>query len=89
MVQQAHQVLRRLLHKADSGRVTRQMQRMTNKRNRQIDHYLHTASRRIIDFLVAEGVGTVIIGLNPLWKQKSNSASARTRTSSHPPQPLY
>ncbi|HEY6285476.1 MAG TPA: IS200/IS605 family accessory protein TnpB-related protein, partial [Ktedonobacteraceae bacterium] len=25
-----------------------------------------------IDFLVEEGVGTVIIGLNPLWKQEVN-----------------
>ena len=64
--------LRKLLPKEDRERVTRQMERITNKRNRQIDHYLHTASRRIIDFLVEEGVGTVIIGLNPLWKQEVN-----------------
>ena len=63
-------VLKKLLPKGDRERVTRQMQRITNKRNRQIDHYLHTASRRIIDFLIAAGVGTVIIGLNPLWKQE-------------------
>ena len=49
------------------------MERITNTRNRRIDHYLHTASRRIIDFLVAEGIGTVIIGKNPLWKQEVNS----------------
>ncbi len=38
----------------------------------RIDHCLHTASKRIIDFLVANGIGTVIIGKNPLWKQESN-----------------
>jgi len=64
--------LKKLLPKADRERVTRQMERITNTRNRQIDHYLHTASRRIIDFLVEEGIGTVIIGLNPLWKQECN-----------------
>jgi IS605 OrfB family transposase len=63
--------LRKLLPKADRERVTRQMERITNKRNRQIDHYLHTASRRVIDFLVQERVGTVVIGLNPLWKQEA------------------
>ena len=63
-------VLKKLLPKEDRERVTRQMERITNKRNRQIDHYLHTASRHIIDFLIAAGVGTVIIGLNPLWKQE-------------------
>jgi putative transposase len=48
---------------------TARMERMTNKRTRRIDHYLHTASRCIIDFLVAEGIGTLVIGKNPLWKQ--------------------
>jgi putative transposase len=61
--------LKKLLPKGDRERVTRQMERITNTRNRRIDHYLHTASKRIIDFLVKEGVGTVIIGKNPLWKQ--------------------
>src|SRR5262249_28778868 len=41
-------------------------------RTRQIDHYLHTASRRIIDLLVAEGIGTLCIGKNPMWKQEAN-----------------
>ena len=38
-------------------------------RNRRVDSYLHTASRRIIDLLIAEGIGTLVIGKNPLWKQ--------------------
>ena len=29
-------------------------------------------SRHIIDLLVREGIGTLIIGKNPLWKQESN-----------------
>jgi putative transposase len=45
------------------------MERLTAHRTRQIDHYLHTASRRLIDLLVAEGLGTLVIGKNPLWKQ--------------------
>ena len=52
--------------------MTRKMEQITNKRNRQIDHYLHTASRRMVDFLVEEGIGTVIIGKNPLWKQETS-----------------
>jgi len=40
------------------------------KRNRRIMHYLHTASRRIIDLLVSEGIGLLIVGKNPLWKQE-------------------
>jgi putative transposase len=49
---------------------SRQLARITTKRNRRILHYLHTASRRIIDLLVSEGIGTLIIGKNPLWKQE-------------------
>jgi putative transposase len=64
--------LRNLLPKDDRDRVTRQMERITNKRNRKVNHYLHAASRRIIDFLVEQGVGTIIIGKNPLWKQEAN-----------------
>src|SRR3989441_5401558 len=50
---------------------TKRMERMTNKRNRRIDHYLHTASKRIIDLLVKEGIGVLCIGKNDAWKQNS------------------
>ncbi len=62
--------LKKKLPKDDQARVTAQMERITNTRNRKIDHYLHTASKRIIDFLVKEGVGTIVVGKNPLWKQE-------------------
>jgi putative transposase len=64
--------LKNQLPKADRERVTKQMEQITNTRNRRIDHYLHTASKRIVDFLVENGIGTVIIGKNPLWKQESS-----------------
>ena len=64
--------LKKQLPKEDRERVTRQMERITNTRNRRIHHYLHTASKRIVDFLVENGVGTVIIGKNPLWKQEAS-----------------
>ena len=51
---------------------TKRIERMTNRRNRCIDHYLHTASRRIIDILVQEGIGTLVIGKNKEWKQDIN-----------------
>jgi len=48
---------------------SRQLDHITNKRTRRIDHYMHTTSKHLIDLLVAEGIGTLIIGKNPLWKQ--------------------
>ncbi len=44
------------------------LDRITTKRNRRVMHYLHTASRRIVELLVAEGIGTLVLGKNPFWK---------------------
>src|SRR5216684_6856854 len=49
---------------------TKHMEHMTNKRNRRIDHYMHTTSRYIIDLLVQEGIGVVVIGKNDGWKNE-------------------
>ncbi len=65
--------LKRCLPKDERERVTKQMEQITNKRNRQVNHYLHAASKAMIDFLVKEGVGTIIVGKNPLWKQEVNN----------------
>jgi putative transposase len=51
--------------------ISQRLERITVKRTRRIDWYLHTASRRIIDLLVTEGIGTLCIGKNPLWKQEA------------------
>jgi len=48
---------------------SRRLECLTTRRTRRIDHELHTASRRIIELLVAEGIGTLCIGKNPRWKQ--------------------
>lgn len=48
---------------------SRHLDQMTAKRTRRVNHYLHTASRRIIDLLVEEGMGVLVIGLNRQWKQ--------------------
>lgn len=43
----------------------------TAKRTRRIDHYLHSASKAIIALLVKEGIGTLVVGKNPGWKQEA------------------
>jgi len=72
--------LKKKLPKDDRERVTKQMERITNTRNRQMNHYLHTVSKRIIDFLVENGIGTVIVGKNPLWKQEVNNGRRNNQT---------
>jgi IS605 OrfB family transposase len=59
---------------------TKRMELLTNKRNRRIDHYLHTTSRWIVDDLVAHGIGTLVIGKNDGWKQEVNMGK---RTNQH------
>jgi len=54
----------------ETRHTSQRLERITTKRTRRIDHELHTASRRIIHVLVAEGIGTLMIGKNPLWKQE-------------------
>ncbi len=49
---------------------SRQLDTLTDKRKRQIDHYLHVASRQIIDVLVQRRIGTLVIGKNDGWKQQ-------------------
>jgi putative transposase len=51
---------------------TRRMERLTTKRNRRIEQYMHTTSKRIIDLLVSGGIGTLVIGKNDGWKQEVN-----------------
>jgi putative transposase len=54
---------------------SKRLQSLTKKRNFRVDDYLHKASRLIIDHLVKCGIGTLVIGQNPLWKQNANLGS--------------
>lgn len=60
----------KLMKMAARRRTSHQLERLTTTRTRRINHYLHTASRRIINLLVQEGIGTLVIGKNPNWKQE-------------------
>src|SRR5262249_37067065 len=50
--------------------VSRQLDLLSDKRARQITEYLHVASRRLVDWLVAQRIGTLVIGKNDGWKQQ-------------------
>ena len=61
------------LMKMDARRRTsHRLLELTTKRTRKINHYLHTHSHRIIEHLVEEGIGTLVIGKNDGWKQEAN-----------------
>ncbi len=44
------------------------IQRLTRCRNQKVDNYLHQASRTIVNILVAQQIGTLVIGKNAQWK---------------------
>lgn len=56
-------------------RHSHRLERLTTKRTRRINHTLHTASRRLVDLLVKEGIGTLVIGKNTHWKQQVSMGS--------------
>lgn len=58
----------------DKG-TSNKMVQLTNKRNKKVDHYLHVASRRIIDLCVTSEIGLIIIGKNDQWKTNINIGS--------------
>jgi putative transposase len=61
--------LQKQLARAKEPRFTsHRLDRITTKRNRRVLQYLHTASRRVIDLLVEEGIGVLVLGKNPYWK---------------------
>ncbi|TMD70336.1 MAG: IS200/IS605 family element transposase accessory protein TnpB, partial [Chloroflexi bacterium] len=47
--------------------------------NRRIDHYMHTTSRKIIDLLVQEEIGVLVIGKNDGWKQACEMGKRTTQ----------
>ena len=44
------------------------IQRLTRCRHQKVDNYLHHTSRLIVDLLVANQIGTLVIGKNAQWK---------------------
>jgi putative transposase len=55
------------------------IQKIGANRNNRVDTYLHQTSRWIIDHLVRHGIGSLIVGKNPLWKQEVNNGRANNQ----------
>ncbi|WYL94733.1 MAG: transposase [Gloeotrichia echinulata IR180] len=57
---------------AQSIEAWRQVKELNSKRDRRIDNYLHTVSRRVIDWCQLNDIGQLIISNNSGWKQDIN-----------------
>ena len=65
--------------KSNRRRRTRAMDRLTQKRGRKVRDLMHKASRKIIDLAVQEDVGTIVIGRNAGWKQRSSMGKRKNQ----------
>ncbi|WP_242039754.1 transposase [Anabaena sphaerica] len=53
-------------------KTSKRQQRLTKERNVRVDDYLPKASCLIIDQMVKNGIGNLVIGQNPLWQPNAN-----------------
>nr|WP_246035475.1 transposase [Dictyobacter kobayashii] len=73
---QAAKLRKKMSHNHHTSRT---LERVSAKRTRRIEHYMHTVSRRLIDVLVTEQIATLVIGNNPGWKQESSMSKKQNQ----------
>lgn len=64
--------LKSILEKRNKKKQSKQLNKLTIKRNNKINDYLHKASRYIVSLAKEKEINTIIIGKNENWKQNSN-----------------
>lgn len=52
--------------------VSNRIDRLTSCRDYKVDTFLHQASRTVINYLLQNQIGTLVMGKNPEWKQEIN-----------------
>ena len=57
---------------AQSKQAWRQIKQLNYKRDNRVNNYLHTSSRRVINWCLKNNISTLIIGNNQGWKQNIN-----------------
>lgn len=62
--------LRSMAHKAGGSGTTRHIQRLCRKRDAKIRDIFHKVSHYIVNYCIANDVGTIAVGYNPKWKQR-------------------
>ncbi len=57
---------------AGDKKTSNRLEKLTNKRNQIVKTYLHNASRKVVNHLILNEMGTVVIGKNKQWKTEIN-----------------
>ena len=61
---------RELAKRINNKDYSSRMDKLTEKRDRKINDYLHKASRKIIDYCLENDITKIVIGKNKNWKQQ-------------------
>jgi IS605 OrfB family transposase len=71
-INQYYNKQRAYLQSQTKEKTSHRIEQLNFKRNQKVNHELHVASRFIVNHLQKEGIGNLVIGKNPNWKQKIN-----------------
>ena len=64
----------------DGKQNSNRIHQLSAPRNNRIDSYLHVCSSWIINHLDKKGIGKLVIGKNPLWKQEVNNGKKNNQS---------
>ncbi|NES72959.1 MAG: IS200/IS605 family element transposase accessory protein TnpB, partial [Okeania sp. SIO2D1] len=59
-------------HLLGNRKSSRKIEALSYHRNRFVENYLHNTSKLVVNYLVTNNIGTVVIGKNDNWKQSAN-----------------
>ena len=59
------------LKKRHNQNWSNKLERLTQKRNNKMEYYMHCTSKYVIDYCIAIGCDTIVVGHNKKWKQNS------------------
>ena len=59
---------------------THALKALSQRRERFIFDFFHKVAKHLVDWCVENGIGTLILGSNKLWKQECNMGSANNQT---------
>lgn len=62
--------LKSILETRNKQKSSKNYRKLTNKRNRKIDNYLHVSSKKVVEIATKNNINTIIIGKNENWKQE-------------------
>jgi len=60
------------LKKRHNKHWSNKLERLTQKRNNKMEYFMHCASKTVVNYCLAIGCDTIVIGYNQEWKQECN-----------------